>query len=84
MACTIRKSSSTFLFLIANRLNGNQQFEEAQKWYHYVFDPTSRVQDREILHTEQDRLLGSSGPSRNLGLESLEQMLSNQQALASI
>jgi len=27
-------------FMIANRLNQNQQFEAAQKWYHYIFDPT--------------------------------------------
>lgn len=27
-------------FLIANRLSQNQRFEEAQKWFHYIFDPT--------------------------------------------
>lgn len=27
--------------MIAQRLADNQQFEEAQKWYHYIFDPTS-------------------------------------------
>jgi hypothetical protein len=27
-------------FLIANRLSKNQRFEEAQKWFHYIFDPT--------------------------------------------
>jgi len=27
--------------LIAQRLSDNQQFEEAQKWYHYIFNPTS-------------------------------------------
>ena len=27
-------------FLIATRLSANQQFEEAQKWYHYIFNPT--------------------------------------------
>ena len=26
--------------LIANRLSLNQRFEDAQKWYHYIFDPT--------------------------------------------
>ncbi|MDZ4701595.1 MAG: LamG-like jellyroll fold domain-containing protein [Rhodothermales bacterium] len=29
-------------FLIANRLNANQQFAEAQRWYHYIFNPTAR------------------------------------------
>ncbi|MCU0638204.1 MAG: hypothetical protein MUE87_06275, partial [Methanothrix sp.] len=28
-------------FLIANKLNSNQAFEEAQKWYHYIFNPTA-------------------------------------------
>ena len=27
-------------FHIANRLSQNQRFAEAQKWYHYIFDPT--------------------------------------------
>ena len=27
-------------FLIADALNGNQQFEHARKWYHYILDPT--------------------------------------------
>lgn len=27
-------------FLIANHLSKNQRFEEAQQWYHYIFDPT--------------------------------------------
>ena len=26
--------------LIADRLSRNQRFEEAQRWYHYIFDPT--------------------------------------------
>ncbi len=28
-------------FLIADHLNGESQFAEAQRWYHHVFDPTS-------------------------------------------
>lgn len=28
-------------FLIATRLSKNQRFEEAQKWFHYIFDPTA-------------------------------------------
>ena len=26
--------------LIATRLSSNQRFEEAQRWFHYIFDPT--------------------------------------------
>ncbi len=28
-------------FLIANQLSRNQRFDEAQRWYHYIFDPTA-------------------------------------------
>ncbi len=28
-------------FLIATRLMANQRFAEAQRWFHYIFDPTS-------------------------------------------
>lgn len=28
--------------LMATRLNKNQRFEEARKWFHYIFDPTDR------------------------------------------
>jgi hypothetical protein len=28
--------------LIADRLSTNQRFEDAQKWFHYIFDPTQR------------------------------------------
>ncbi|RYE25480.1 MAG: hypothetical protein EOP51_03995 [Sphingobacteriales bacterium] len=31
--------------MIALRLSDNQQFAEARKWYHYIFDPTSNVDD---------------------------------------
>jgi hypothetical protein len=27
-------------FLVADRLSKNQRFEEAQNWFHYIFDPT--------------------------------------------
>ena len=28
--------------LVADRLSKNQRFEESQKWFHYIFDPTDR------------------------------------------
>jgi hypothetical protein len=33
-------------FLIACRLSQNQRFEEAMRWFHYIFDPTN-VEERE-------------------------------------
>ena len=32
-------------FMIANHLSNNQRFEEAQKWFHYIFDPTDTSSD---------------------------------------
>ncbi|QZZ22722.1 hypothetical protein J5X98_10380 [Leptothermofonsia sichuanensis E412] len=67
-------------FFIANQLNANQNFAEAQRWYHYVFNPT-----------DQESSNGSSShsnrywqflPFRNLTLESLIEILNNQTALA--
>lgn len=31
--------------LIAKRLSDNQQFADARKWFHYIFDPTSTIDD---------------------------------------
>src|SRR5690606_28898912 len=28
-------------FLVANHLNSQQQFASAQRWYHYIFNPTA-------------------------------------------
>ena|GEM_PF-1418992 len=30
-------------FLVATQLSQNQQFEDAQSWFHYIFNPTSNV-----------------------------------------
>lgn len=34
-------------FLIANHLNSQQKFTEAQEWYHYIFNPTAKANDTE-------------------------------------
>jgi Tc toxin complex TcA C-terminal TcB-binding domain/Neuraminidase-like domain len=33
-------------FLIATRLMANQRFAEAQRWFHYIFDPTSGGEEK--------------------------------------
>lgn len=38
-------------FLIANHLNSQGRFADAQRWYHYIFDPTAS----EITNPPQDR-----------------------------
>ncbi len=41
--------------LIAQRLSENQQFEQAQKWYHYVFDPTNNTDASGSVSTTKQR-----------------------------
>ena len=33
--------------LIATRLNANQKFEEARKWFHFIFDPTTTSSEKD-------------------------------------
>src|SRR5262249_23030046 len=52
--------------LIAFRLSKNQRFEEAQRWFHYIFDPTDSSVDEDspqrfwkvlpFKHTERRRI----------------------------
>lgn len=35
--------------LIASRLSQNQRFEEARRWFHFMFDPTNRSDDADPL-----------------------------------
>lgn len=42
-------------FLIANRLNANQNFAEAQKWYHFLFDPTAQESGGAPAGSSKDR-----------------------------
>ncbi|MGC9506247.1 MAG: hypothetical protein ACP5D4_21285, partial [Baaleninema sp.] len=69
-------------FLIANQLNANQKFADAQRWYHYIFNPTA--QDNSS-HTHNG---GSSSdrywryrPFRGLSLDTLSDLLSDEAAL---
>lgn len=41
--------------LIAQRLSDNQKFEEAQKWYHYIFNPTANTNEDGIDSKEVSR-----------------------------
>lgn len=40
--------------MIAARLSQNQRFEEAQRWFHYIFNPTLRT-DNELVITGPER-----------------------------
>ncbi|WP_019502255.1 LamG-like jellyroll fold domain-containing protein [Pseudanabaena sp. PCC 6802] len=65
-------------FLIANQLNTDQRFAEAQKWYHYIFNPTAQ-EDSSSANTK-DRYWHYR-PFRNQNLETFSEMLSNDKAL---
>ncbi|MEM6252863.1 MAG: LamG-like jellyroll fold domain-containing protein [Cyanobacteria bacterium P01_D01_bin.156] len=67
-------------FLIANQLNSNQKFSEAQKWYHYIFNPTAQSTTG-IEDSSANDNYWQFRPFRNLSLESLSEMLSNESAL---
>ncbi|MGD8501890.1 MAG: hypothetical protein PVJ86_14655 [Phycisphaerales bacterium] len=68
-------------FLIANQLNTNQRFAEAQKWYHYLFNPTAQEPAGTSGDNSGDRYWRFR-PFRNVSLESLRQILFNEEALA--
>jgi hypothetical protein len=65
-------------FIIASTLNANQKFEEAQKWYHYIFNPTISKAEEGI--NENDRFW-QYVPFRGLGIETIEGMLQNEKAI---
>ncbi|MDX2212460.1 MAG: LamG-like jellyroll fold domain-containing protein [Oculatellaceae cyanobacterium bins.114] len=67
-------------FLIANRLNANQNFADAQRWYHYIFDPTARETASPGQHPG-DRYW-QFVPFRNRQSTSLAELLTNSTALA--
>lgn len=48
--------------LIAQRLSTNQQFAEARKWFHFVFDPTSTSGAAFPVYTDQKQLFWKFRP----------------------
>lgn len=68
-------------FFIANQLNANQNFSDAQRWYHYIFNPTTPEAGGGGSGSNNDRYWQYQ-PFRNLDLESLAAILSNEEALA--
>jgi hypothetical protein len=67
-------------FLIANSLNSNQKFEEAQKWYHYIFNPTAD-EEGGIQGKNKDRYWRYL-PFRDDSFQSLRTLLTDEHALA--
>jgi hypothetical protein len=78
-------------FLIANALNSRGRFESAQRWYHYIFDPTSPDTTNidltglktpaEKAHRLLDRVWRYR-EFRGLGVEHVRDMLTDVDAIA--
>ena len=77
-------------FLIANALNSRGRFDSAQRWYHYIFDPTSPdttnidlngVKPAEKAHRLLDRVWRYR-EFRGLGIEHVRDMLTSVDAIA--
>ena len=77
-------------FLIANHLNSQGRHEEAQRWYHYIFDPTASetikglpagLSAEERRRRELDRNWRYR-EFRGLTLDSLRAQLTNEAAIA--
>ncbi|WP_019500352.1 neuraminidase-like domain-containing protein [Pseudanabaena sp. PCC 6802] len=67
-------------FLVANTLNANQRFAEAQKWYHYIFNPTQQIQPNS-QSWNSDRFWRYL-PFRGNTLKKLEAILTDDKAIA--
>ncbi|NET85023.1 MAG: hypothetical protein F6J94_24835, partial [Moorea sp. SIO1F2] len=66
-------------FLVANTLNANQRFEEAQKWYHYIFNPTAQAENNQLHPSDR---FWQYLPFRGNSTQKLEQLLRDNQAIA--
>lgn len=58
--------------LIAQSLSDNQQFEDAQKWYHYIFDPTSNVDGTTGAYSSSVNRFWKFWPFYNQATQSIE------------
>jgi len=67
-------------FLIANKLNSNQKFEEAQKWYQYIFNPTAN--DEAAGNGSGKDRYWRYLPFKEDHFQSLKTLLTNPEALA--
>lgn len=67
--------------MIAMKLNSNQKFSEAQKWFKYIFDPTiAPIDDDNLKYKESHHW--QFLPFRSYTIESLVEMLQNKQEIS--
>ncbi|MBL6448467.1 hypothetical protein JMN32_19295 [Fulvivirga sp. 29W222] len=66
-------------FLVANSLSENQQFEQATKWYQYIFNPTDRATI--VSNNPNDHYWGFL-PFWGVEPQSLEEILTNSEQIA--
>ena len=64
-------------FFIANQLNASQRFEEAKRWYEYIFDPAAISKGQVPPPGAENSVYWQYLPLRSLKSTSLVEMLSN-------
>ena len=64
-------------FLIAERLNENKRFDEARKWYHYIFNPAAKVGNANSKNEYWQFLPFRQG----IDIESLTEILMNEKQI---
>lgn len=68
-------------FHIANHLNSQQKFKEAQKWYHYIFNPTAKATGKKSRPEDRNwRYLEFRHPGVDK-VEKLRDQLTDSQAI---
>lgn len=70
-------------FMIATQLTKNQRFEEAQKWFHYIFDPTATDSPENSADPGAERFWRIKPLYREAlqGTETLEELLADSETL---
>ncbi|WP_367108739.1 neuraminidase-like domain-containing protein [uncultured Psychrobacter sp.] len=69
-------------FQIAFNLNADQKFAEAQRWFHYIFDPTAADSDLDDLDEQPGDRNWRYSPFRGQKLPNLQAMLTDEGAIA--
>ncbi|HKG46484.1 MAG TPA: neuraminidase-like domain-containing protein, partial [Pyrinomonadaceae bacterium] len=70
-------------FLIATQLSNNQRFEEAQKWFHYIFNPTATDSPEQSGNPGAERFWRVKPLYREVlqGTQTLEELFANAESL---
>ncbi|WP_411032340.1 neuraminidase-like domain-containing protein [Spongiimicrobium sp. 3-5] len=68
-------------FLIANHLNSQKKYAEAQRWYHYIFDPMAQIEIEDSSAAEAANYVWQFIEFRNHRLASWKENLNDPRAI---